>query len=253
MKICFYVARHSSDQGYCLIISFLLPTMQSYFQYKRIYKQLEKQIVTKYEKPDDVWTSEGRYSYTGGEIESHPQEAASEEAARRASEHGHRTTMTGPAFLPRHSARQHLERDGDVERADYDPEIQADPYTINTRETLGDRTNLMLTGVERAGGEYGEKRIVVTYEGDTDPMDPHNWTFWTRVGCTVVVSLMAFTILWSSTIDSTVNPATRKEFNTSYAVQSVPTGESCIERDHCACVTHDSSQPCSWSALGSAV
>ncbi|KAJ5092659.1 hypothetical protein NUU61_007529 [Penicillium alfredii] len=208
--------------------------MQSYLQYRRIYKQLEKQIVVKDERPENVWTSERRYSYRDGRIQSDWIEGEEDEGARRRKEHGNLTPMSGPAFLPRHSTRQHMERDGDVERADYDPEIQPDPQTLNTQETLGGTTNMMLTGVERPADGVADgatddlaqkdKFIVVTYEGDYDPVDPHNWPFFLRLGYTIIVSLIALTMLWATTIDSTVNASARAVFRTSYELESVPTG-----------------------------
>jgi hypothetical protein len=44
--------------------------------------------------------------------------------------------------------RTHLERDGNIERAKFDPDLQADPHTVNTEEALGNTSDIMVTGVE---------------------------------------------------------------------------------------------------------
>ncbi|KAJ5347438.1 uncharacterized protein N7506_000691 [Penicillium brevicompactum] len=225
--------------------------MQSILQHRRIRRKLEQQIVTKHGVPEDVWTQEGRYYYRDGEIHTHPREPDDNVPAIRRREHGHRTIISGPT-VNRHSARTHLERDGDVERADIDPELQTDPHTINTQETLGNTTDMMVTGVERAqpgsgvatgvrdgvalGADGSEidsvsdmesikknKIIIVTFEGDLDLMDPHNWSFMRRLGTTLLTSFIASVMFWSSTIDATAHSRTVKLFHTSFEVQTLPT------------------------------
>lgn len=213
-------------------------TMQSYFQHRQIYRQLQKQIVVKNNRPDDVWTSERRYWYRDGAIQSDPRDPDDGPPAERRRTHGHRTLIGGPALEPRHTTRSHLDRDGDVERADYDPDVQVDPYTINSRDTLGGSVDMMLTGVERdrpanerplvvADGEsiiHKDKIIMVTYEGDCDPMDPHNWSFPCKASCTLLLALLGFLVWWSSIIDATAVTSTRVLFHTSFELQTVPTG-----------------------------
>lgn len=123
--------------------------MQSYFQSRRICKKPQKQHVTKYEDSEYLWTHEKRYWYfPGGGLvpeSCDPHEGA---AAQRRREHGHRTWVGGPAFEA-HTAHSHLDRDGDVERADMDPEFNVDPYTINSRDTIECEVDIVVTGVER--------------------------------------------------------------------------------------------------------
>lgn len=247
--------------------------MQSYLQYRRFYQELEKQIVIKREKPDNVWTHERRYWYKNDEICSNPRDPEDGAPAERRRTHGHQTAIGGPRFEPRHTTRSHLERDGDVERADLDPEVQADPYTINTRDAIGGDVDMMVTGVERQrptsqGSNNGhrsvpdgnpdidaerdsseqEKQIMVSYEGDCDPMDPHNWPFPRRVRCTVLISLLAAVTWWSTTIDVTALPSTRALWHTSIEVQTVPTG-MCTRRWLVDCMA-DSSLALFLIALG---
>ncbi|KAJ5679032.1 hypothetical protein N7462_007276 [Penicillium macrosclerotiorum] len=224
--------------------------MQSYLQRRRIYKQLERQIVVKHEGPEDVWTYERRYWYPeGGGLSSDPRDPDNGAAAERRREHGHHTRIGGPTLAPRHTARLHLEPEGDAERADIHPDFQADPYTINTRDSIGGRVDMMVTGVERArpGDEQSnatvgtasdelhdrgtdtdsidekDRIIVVTYEGDTDPMDPHNWSLTTRCLCTTLLSLLGAITLWSSTIDATALVRTKILYHTSFELETVPT------------------------------
>jgi hypothetical protein len=225
--------------------------MQSLFQHRDIRRRLQKQVVTKHEKPGDVWTHEGRYFYEDGEIQTQPREPQDDLFAERRREHGHRTIIDGPTLYPRHDVRLHLERDGDVERADFDPELQTDPHTINTRDTLGCATDMMVTGIERArpvtGGPTGvsasssagesdhgferdniewikkNKLIIVTFEGECDPMDPHNWTFKSRLVYSLITSGAACVVFWSSTIDATALVPIRALFHTTFEVQTLPT------------------------------
>jgi hypothetical protein len=106
---------------------------------------------------------------------------------------------------------------------------------------------MMLTGVERRipgsaepnympdgaadgaiNGEsvHKDRLIVVTFEGDCDPIDPHNWPVPRRLACTALLSLTAATMLWATTIDAVVfTPATRKLYGTdNFAIETVPTG-----------------------------
>lgn len=152
-----------------------------------------------------------------------------------------------------------MERGGDVERADLDPEIYVDPYTINSCDTIGANVDIMITDVERAiyANPHGdrttedagyeepnraeefvdhtareEKRnvlIVVSYEGDLDPMDPHNWPVLRRLAYTTLISLLGALTLFSSTIDPPALTETTQVFHTTFEVQSLPTGRfSCV-------------------------
>lgn len=220
--------------------------MQTYLQHRMIRQQLERQFVVKHAEPNDVWTHERRYWYGEGRLHSEDREPGGGPAASRRQEHGQRTYISGPALEPHHTTRSHLARDGDVEPADVDPEFQVDPWTINTRDSLGGGSDIMVTGVERprrrnpsefdgetlggedddGGSEKNNKMIVVTFEGDTDPMDPHNWSFTRRVLVTLLLSFLQAVVLWSSTIDATALVSTRQLFKTSNEIQTIPTGTS---------------------------
>ncbi|KAJ5959831.1 Major facilitator superfamily domain general substrate transporter [Penicillium vulpinum] len=206
--------------------------MESIRQRRDIRRKLEQQFVTKHEKPDDVWTHEGRYHYREGEIHTEPREPTDDLGAARRREHGQRTFITGPSLQPRHTVQSHIEREGDVEGAEYDPEIPTEPHTINSAETLGNTADIMVTGVERTRPGDSEsdietlkrkKLIIVTFEGDCDTMDPHNWSFKRRLFTTIITSLTGCVIFWSSTIDSTALTTARALFHTSFEIQTLPT------------------------------
>ena len=61
--------------------------------------------------------------------------------------------------------------------------------TVASRRSLGTNLGNAMTGIDvrhrttREGGDH-EKVFVVGYEGERDTMDPHNWSFATRIGAT---------------------------------------------------------------------
>ena len=61
--------------------------------------------------------------------------------------------------------------------------------TAATEKSLGTNLGMALTGIEvrhrttREGGDHG-KVFVVGYEGENDSMNPHNWSFSTRIFAT---------------------------------------------------------------------
>ncbi|KAJ5724026.1 hypothetical protein N7488_002061 [Penicillium malachiteum] len=214
--------------------------MQSFLEQRRIYKQLERQIVIKRES-NDAWTHERRYWYPEeGGIQSEEQYPDDGIAAERRREHGQRTMISGPALEPRHQVRRHLGREEDIEREDCHPELNTEPFTINTRDALGTDVDMMVTGVEgqrtrrdmstdiggsTTGSDEGEKEkiIIVTYEGDCDPADPHNWSFLSRCATTVLLSLLGAIIIWSSTIGATAIKKTEKQYHTTFEIETLPT------------------------------
>jgi hypothetical protein len=56
-----------------------------------------------------------------------------------------------------------MDRDGDVKRVDMELEFNVDPYTINSRDTIGGEVDIVVTGVERA--RYAEQGVDGVFEG----------------------------------------------------------------------------------------
>lgn len=178
--------------------------MQSFIQYRRIREHLQYQIVQHRDSDSGIaYTRARSYVYRDGEIEAQSRDYLGGTGWRQRVDVTHNQQTAAQSILPRHSLRSHLERDGDIERVDYQPDIRSDPYTINTRESMGNPTEMMVMGVEtRANTDPGEqeKMVLVTFDGEDDPLDPHNWFLSTRVLATAVVSLLTAVVLFASTI-----------------------------------------------------
>ena len=141
-----------------------------------------------------------------------------------------------------------MERDGDIARADLDPEFNVDPYAINSRDTIRADVDMIIMGVKRAmyashhDGRATEdtlyeevvdqsarerKRnvlIVVSYEGDLDLMDPHNWPVPRRLAYTTLIPLIGALALFSSSMDLPALTETTQVFRTTFDVQTLPSG-----------------------------
>lgn len=68
------------------------------------------------------------------------------------------------------------------------PEDMSRATTVPTRKSMGTALGTTLTGIEvrdRSTKEGGDGKVfVVGYEGENDMMNPHNWSFVTRLGAT---------------------------------------------------------------------
>lgn len=154
--------------------------MQSYLQYRRIRQQLEAQINPDEDKP----TKEP-------ELEQPGQEAAGERP---------RSSLSGTLEMSQHLVRLDMENPGEIERADFEVEIgEGDIATIHTREAMGNQVNLRVTGVPR---DDGDKILVVSFEGNDDPMDPHNWPYRQKLIYTVIISLAGAAVEFGTVVDS---------------------------------------------------
>lgn len=62
--------------------------------------------------------------------------------------------------------------------------------TRATQRSFGTNIGVAMTGVEvrkrttKDGGDHGDNVFVVGYEGEADKLDPHNWSFATRISAT---------------------------------------------------------------------
>lgn len=61
---------------------------------------------------------------------------------------------------------------------------------------------------------------------ENDPANPRNWSRLKRILCTINVSLMAFSCMVASSIDSAVAPQAAATFGVSAVVESIPTGKN---------------------------
>lgn len=62
--------------------------------------------------------------------------------------------------------------------------------TRATQRSFGTNIGVAMTGVEvrkrttKEGGDHGDNVFVVGYEGEADTLNPHNWSFATRISAT---------------------------------------------------------------------
>jgi hypothetical protein len=66
--------------------------------------------------------------------------------------------------------------------------------------------------------------FVVSWTGQDDPMNPHNWSKFKRVICTLLVSFICFICVMASSIDAAIAPQAAQEFGVSPVVESLATG-----------------------------
>ncbi|KAF3020593.1 hypothetical protein E8E14_010174 [Neopestalotiopsis sp. 37M] len=99
---------------------------------------------------------------------------------------------------------------------------------LTTQVTEGTRLGRRLTGINvrrRNTTEGGDGNVfVVGYEGDDDPLDPHNWSFATRLKCTLILAAIGCVVGIASSIDSSAVPEAAREFGVSEVVASLGTG-----------------------------
>jgi len=95
---------------------------------------------------------------------------------------------------------------------------------VSERHALGQT----MTGInirKRSTKEGGEGDVfVVGYEGADDPNDPHNWSYWQRIPCTLLIAGIGCVVGLASAIDSSAIPQAAEEFGVSEVVESMATG-----------------------------
>jgi multidrug resistance protein len=100
--------------------------------------------------------------------------------------------------------------------------------TIATRHSLGTALGTTLTGIDvrdRSIREGGEGKVfVVGYEGEKDIMNPHNWSFVTRIGATVNIASIGWIVGFASSVDSAALRQASMDFGVSEVTESLATG-----------------------------
>ena len=102
--------------------------------------------------------------------------------------------------------------------------------TTRTQHSTGATFGRAITGVNVRDrttheGEKGGLVFVVGYQGNDDPLNPHNWGVGIRIFSTVIIASIGFVVGVASAIDSSALPHAAAEFHVSEVVESLATGE----------------------------
>lgn len=102
--------------------------------------------------------------------------------------------------------------------------------TVRTQYTARAALGHSLTGIEardrRTHEGKGEQVFVVGWEGDSDPLNPRNWSTLKRVGVTLQIAAVAFAVCAASSIDAAVLPQGAAEFGVSEVAETLATGRN---------------------------
>lgn len=114
-----------------------------------------------------------------------------------------------------HDEKENKERRLDLSRA-------------TTQQSDGVALGQSLTGVEvrrRTSNEPGDgKTFVVSWQGDADPENPHNWSAAKRMRPTLLIVCIAFIVGMAGSIDSGALKPAAQEFGVAEVVESGATG-----------------------------
>lgn len=111
--------------------------------------------------------------------------------------------------------------------------------TTHDLELTSTGLGVALTGIQvrtrttREGkGDPGlsQKVFVVGYEGEDDPLNPHNWSIAKRMLCTFFIAAISFAVGVASSIDSSTTSKAAADFGVSDVVESLAVGKT--ERFH---------------------
>ncbi|KAL8648830.1 MAG: hypothetical protein Q9226_005826 [Calogaya cf. arnoldii] len=105
---------------------------------------------------------------------------------------------------------------------------------VVTQGSMGTNLGTALTGIsvrDRSTKEGrndpnvpGSKVFVVGYEGDRDSLNPHNWSYGTRIWATVNIAFIGGIVGVASSVDSAALVQASEDFGVSEVVESLATG-----------------------------
>ncbi|KAI4119251.1 MAG: hypothetical protein LQ338_007309 [Usnochroma carphineum] len=109
-----------------------------------------------------------------------------------------------------------------------------DASRLQTLTSMGTNLGTALTGVNvrdrttkegSAGADAKNQKVfVVGYEGEHDVLNPHNWSYGTRVWATVNIAFIGWIVGFASSVDSAALEQAAKDFGVSEVVESMATG-----------------------------
>jgi hypothetical protein len=110
------------------------------------------------------------------------------------------------------------------------PVGQPGGLSTTTPRTDGATLGIAMTGVDVRSrktheGDKGQLVFIVGFQGPNDPCDPHNWGFWKRFFCTIMIATIGFIVGFASSIDSSALSHAATEFRVSEVVESLSTGK----------------------------
>lgn len=108
------------------------------------------------------------------------------------------------------------------------PSVSSRLSRISTQRSEGTALGQTLTGIHvrdrtTKEGEGGQV-FVVGYEGDADPLNPHNWSVGVRVWATALIAGIGFVVGVASSIDASALAQASEEFGVSLVAESLATG-----------------------------
>lgn len=159
------------------------------------------------------------------------EQAASGDATTQAQDHTQTEDLEkqlaekdGGSFQPIHAAPSGRERS----MAGEESEHMSRASTVATRKSLGTALGTTLTGIDVRDRSTNDgcqgKVFVVGYEGDKDIMDPHNWSFTTRICATVNIASIGWIVGFASSVDSAALTQASRDFGVSEIAESLATG-----------------------------
>lgn len=105
---------------------------------------------------------------------------------------------------------------------------------VVTQGSMGTNLGTALTGInvrDRTTKEgpsdptvNGNKVFVVGYEGEHDSLNPHNWSYGTRIWATVNIAFIGWIVGFASSVDSAALVQASEDFGVSEVVESLATG-----------------------------
>lgn len=236
--------------------------MQSYLQYRRVGRQVEQELEAKKNSRAFSDKDKDLEAQTSGRDNGHSgmssatrvasdNDLRNEEKTRREPQDG----IDGPDEAAEGLAeeeeeerdpsteRQQLERIPTAQAGTFQPistHPQPQSHDDNPRpnhssrqassiRTFGTRMGTALTGVnvrDRTTNEGGgdQQAFVVSWDGDDDDLNPHNWSNTKRWGVTVMVALIGAVVGIASSIDSSALMPASQEFHVAPVVESMATG-----------------------------
>lgn len=113
------------------------------------------------------------------------------------------------------------------ELAEPTPQLSRHSTLHTTPSATGTALGIALTGVSvrSRSPARGGKVFVVGYEGPNDSLNPHNWSYATRIFATILVAGIGFVVGVASSIDAEALRPAAAEFGVSEVVESLATGE----------------------------